>query len=126
MLLKNGVPLLSALQIARSASSNIKIMESVQSMIDGVQAGRDLSSVMTDTAIYPAIARQMVAAGEKSGRLAEMLLWVADDAESNVAARLQTLTSLLEPIMILVLGGLVGFVVIAIILPIFEMSSLAG
>ena len=95
-------------------------------MIDGVQAGRDLSSVMTDTAIYPAIARQMVAAGEKSGRLAEMLLWVADDAESNVAARLQTLTSLLEPIMILVLGGLVGFVVIAIILPIFEMSSLAG
>lgn len=126
MLLKNGVPLLNALKIARSASSNIKITESVQAMIDGVQAGRDLSSFMTDKAIYPVIARQMVAAGEKSGRLAEMLLWVAEDSENSVEARLQTLTSLLEPVMILVLGGLVGFVVIAIILPIFEMSSLAG
>lgn len=126
MLLKNGVPLLNALQIARSASSNIVINESVQGMIEGVQAGRDLSSLMTDKTIYPVIARQMVAAGEKSGRLAEMLLWVAGDSENNVESRLQTLTSLLEPVMILVLGGLVGFVVIAIILPIFEMSSLAG
>lgn len=55
-----------------------------------------------------------------------MLLWVANDSENRVASRLQVVTSLMEPVMILLLGGIVGFVVIAIILPIFEMSTLAG
>lgn len=126
MLLKNGVPLLKGLQIVKAASGNLSVTESVQEMIDGVQSGRELSAFMTFAPLYPPIARQMVAAGEKSGQLAEMLLWVANDADNNVASRLQTLTALLEPVMILVLGALVGFVVIAIILPIFEMSSLAG
>lgn len=126
MLLKNGVPLLKALRIVKAASPNVIVTDSVQAMVDGVQAGKDLSSFMNNDAIYPPIARQMTAAGEKGGRLAEMLLWVANDAENHVESSLQTLTSLLEPVMILILGGLVGFVVIAIILPIFEMSSLAG
>ena len=95
-------------------------------MIDGVQAGRELSSFMTEPLLFPPLARRMVAAGERSGRLAEMLLWVAEDSDNLVASRLQMLTALLEPVMILVLGGLVGFVVIAIILPIFEMSSLVS
>ena len=126
MLLKNGVPLLQGLRIARAASSNALITDSVDAMIEGVQAGRELSSFMLNETVYPPIARQMIAAGEKSGRLADMLLWVATDSENWVEARLQSLASLLEPVMILILGALVGFVVIAIILPIFEMSSLAG
>lgn len=126
MLLKNGVSLLKALHIARSASDNLLMAEAVQSMIDGIQAGRDLSDYMDNHLLFPPLARQMVAAGERSGQLGEMLLWVANDCENRVAARLQVLTSLMEPVMILILGGLVGFVVIAIIMPIFEMSSLAG
>ena len=126
MLLKNGVTLLKALHIVRSVADNTLMAEAVQNMIDGVQAGRDLSEYMNNPLIFPPLARQMVAAGERSGQLGEMLLWVANDCETRVAARLQVLTSLMEPLMILVLGGLVGFVVIAIILPIFEMSSLAG
>ncbi len=126
MLLKNGVPMLKALGIVKSASDNILMRESVERMIDGVQTGRELSFYMDDPFIYPPLARQMVAAGEKSGRLEEMLLWVANDCESKVAARLHMLTALLEPVLILVLGSLVGFVVIAIIMPIFEMSTLAG
>ncbi|MDE5831676.1 MAG: type II secretion system F family protein [Desulfovibrio sp.] len=126
MLLKNGVPLLQSLRVARAASSSMLVNESVDAMIEGAQQGRELSAFMSDETIYTPIARQMVAAGEKSGRLAEMLLWVADDSDDWVGARLQSLASLLEPAMILVLGCLVGFVVIAIILPIFEMSSLAG
>ena len=78
------------------------------------------------TTAVAAMARQMVAAGERSGQLGEMLLWVANDSENRVASRLQVVTSLMEPVMILLLGGIVGFVVIAIILPIFEMSTLAG
>ena len=126
MLLKNGVPLLQGLRIARAASSNALVVDSVDNMIEGVQAGRELSSFMIDESVYSPIAKQMIAAGEKSGRLADMLVWVATDSENWVEARLQSLASLLEPILILILGGLVGFVVIAIILPIFEMSSLAG
>ena len=126
MLLKNGVPLLKALQIVQSISDNTLLAESVNAMIEGVQSGRELSSFMTEPLLFPPLARRMVAAGERSGRLAEMLLWVAEDSDSLVASRLQMLTALLEPVMILVLGGLVGFVVIAIILPIFEMSSLVS
>lgn len=126
MLLKNGVTLLKALHIVRSVADNTLMIEAVQDMIDGVQAGRDLSEFMGNPLVFPPLARQMVAAGERSGQLGEMLLWVANDCENRVASRLQIVTSLMEPVMILVLGGLVGFVVIAIILPIFEMSTLAG
>ncbi len=126
MLLKNGVTLLKALHIVKSVSDNALMAEAVQNMIDGVQAGRDLSEFMDNPLVFPPLARQMVAAGERSGQLGEMLLWVANDSENRVASHLQVVTSLMEPIMILLLGGIVGFVVIAIILPIFEMSTLAG
>ncbi|MFR6518190.1 MAG: type II secretion system F family protein [Bilophila wadsworthia] len=126
MLLKNGVTLLKALHIVKSVADNKLMAQAVQNMIDGVQAGRDLSEFMNDPLVFPPLSRQMVAAGERSGQLGEMLLWVANDSENRVASRLQVVTSLMEPVMILLLGGIVGFVVIAIILPIFEMSTLAG
>lgn len=126
MLLKNGVTLLKALHIVKSVADNRLMAHAIQNMIDGVQAGRDLSEFMDDPLVFPPLSRQMVAAGERSGQLGEMLLWVANDSENRVASRLQVVTSLMEPVMILLLGGIVGFVVIAIILPIFEMSTLAG
>lgn len=126
MLLKNGVTLLKALKIVHSISDNVIMTQTIQNMIDGVQEGRDISAYMSEKKLFPGIAQNMVAAGEKSGNLSEMLLWVADDCENTVTNKIQVLTSLLEPIMILILGSFVGFVVIAIMLPIFEMSSLAG
>lgn len=126
MLLKNGVSLLKSLVIVKSISDDVILRNSIERMIDGVQAGHELSGFMDNTLIYPHIARQMVTAGEKSGRLEDMLLWIADDCDSRVSTRLHMMTALLEPIMILVLGSIVGFVVIAIMLPIFEMSTLAG
>ena len=126
LLLKNGVTQLKALHIVKSVADNKLMAQAVQNMIDGVQAGRDLSEFMDDPLVFPPLSRQMVAAGERSGQLGEMLLWVANDSENRVASRLQVVTSLMEPVMILLLGGIVGFVVIAIILPIFEMSTLAG
>lgn len=126
MLLKNGVPLLKALQIVKAASGSLLMDHAVQSMIDGVQAGRDLSQFMDDPLLFPPLAKRMVLAGERSGQIGEMLLWVAGDCEKQLAARLQVLTALMEPMIILLLGGITGFVVIAIMLPIFEMSNLAG
>ena len=126
MLLKNGVPLVPALLIVRSVTGNVVMVRAGERMHAEVQEGKELSGLMDDPLVFTPLARQMVAAGEKSGRLPDMLLWVAEDCDNQVAGRLQVLTSLAEPVMILLLGGVVGFVVIAIILPIFQMSTLLG
>ncbi len=124
MLLHNGVTLLKALKITANISQNTYLLQVIENIHQGVQEGFDLSYYLNDPLIFPPIVKQMVHAGEKSGNLPEMLLWVARDCESNVATKLQVLTSLLEPILILLLGAITGFVVIAIMLPIFEMSNL--
>lgn len=126
MLLKNGVTLVEALEIVRNVASNVVLEQDIVDMNKGVQEGKSLAEFMGQSSIFPTTAVQMVAAGEKSGQLSHMLLVVADDCDNQVNTKLQMLTSLMEPVMILILGGLVGFVVMAIILPIFEMSSLVG
>ncbi|XPV77114.1 MAG: type II secretion system F family protein [Desulfovibrio sp.] len=126
MLLKNGVTLVAALDIVKSIATNVLLVEAITETSKGVQEGQNISDLLADSFIFPHIAIQMVAAGEKSGRLEDMLLIVSDDCASQLDAKMQMLTSLMEPIMILLLGGLVGFVVLAIILPIFEMNTLVG
>ncbi len=126
MLLKNGVTLVQALYIVRSVTNNVLMVRAMEDMHAKVQEGRELSELMDDTLLFVPLVRQMVAAGEKSGRLAEMLLWVANDCDNQVAGRLEVLTALVEPVMILVLGSIVGFVVLAVVLPIFQMSTLLG
>ena len=126
MLLKNGVTLVESLEIVRNVAGNVVLEQNIVDMNKGVQEGKSLAEFMGQSSIFPTTAVQMVAAGEKSGQLAHMLLVVADDCDNQVNTKLQMLTSLMEPVMILILGGLVGFVVMAIILPIFEMSSLVG
>ncbi|MEF2231549.1 MAG: type II secretion system F family protein [Pseudodesulfovibrio sp.] len=126
MLLKNGVSLLNSLDIIRSVSGNTAMKAVVGQVYEDVQEGKLLSGPLEASRIFEHAAVQMISAGEQSGRLDEMLLIVADDCESKVSVKLQMLTSLMEPLMILLLGGMVGFVVMAIMLPIFEMSNLVG
>lgn len=126
MLLKNGVTLVQALQIVNKGAGNVVLEEVVTEISRDIQEGRGLTGPMSrsDMFTYPMV--QMISAGEKSGQLDRMLLVVAGECDDVVNTKLQTLTSLMEPIMILVLGGMVGFVVMAIILPIFEMSNLVS
>lgn len=126
MLLKNGVPLVESLSIVRNVTGNVILEQSIVDMNKGVQEGKSLAEFMKQSSVFPTTAVQMVAAGEKSGQLSQMLLIVANDCDNQVTTKLQMLTSLMEPVMILILGALVGFIVLAIILPIFEMSSLVG
>ncbi|WP_290920656.1 type II secretion system F family protein [Halodesulfovibrio sp.] len=126
MLLKNGVSLIEALTIVRNVAGNIVVEQTMDAMSKGVQEGKTLAGIMQHSFIFPSSATQMVAAGEKSGQLAQMLLVIADDCDAQVNTKLQILTSLMEPVLILLLGGIVGFIVMAIILPIFEISSLVG
>ncbi len=126
MLLKNGVSLDSALTIVRDVSDNEVLKEATADLHKTALEGKPLTGPLEASRMFDHASVQMVSAGERSGRLDDMLLLIANDGENKVDARLQMLTSLMEPVMILFIGGLVGFVVMAIMLPIFEMSNLVG
>ena len=126
MLLKNGVPLVSSLEIVQSVAANQTMRSVINEVYEDVQEGKPLCGPLQKSKIFEHATVQMISAGEQSGQLDEMLMIVADDCDSKVDAKLQMLTSLMEPLMILFLGGMVGFVVMAIMLPIFEISNLVG
>ena len=123
-LLKNDIALLQALQIVRNISDNSLLQHNVDAVIREVSQGRPVAATLQKGSIFPVAMTQLVAAGEKSGQLDDMFLKVARTSEDFVTNKLTLLTSLLEPVMILLLGGIVGFVVLAVLLPIFDMSRL--
>ncbi|MBE0618701.1 MAG: type II secretion system inner membrane protein GspF [Proteobacteria bacterium] len=125
-LLTGGVPLLTALDISKAVLGNAVLERAVERVRDDVKEGRSLRDALRATRQFPAVVCQMVGVGEESGSLDELLLKVSDAFEGQVEAAVATLTSLLEPLMILAMGLAVGFVVLAILLPIFEMSQLVG
>jgi type II secretory pathway component PulF len=94
----------------------------VAQVAEETRSGDSLAAPLRKLAIFPRTAIQMIDVGEESGKLDEMLLKVADIEERHMRARIKTLVSLLAPALILVVGSLVGFMVIAILLPIFRMS----
>jgi general secretion pathway protein F len=125
-LIASGVPLLTALEISRAVLGNAVLSEAVAEVRTDVREGRSLRDALRSTGHFPGVVCQMVGVGEESGALDKMLLKVSEAFEAQVAASVATLTSLLEPVMILAMGLTVGFVVVAILLPIFEMSQLTG
>ncbi|MDT8440026.1 MAG: type II secretion system inner membrane protein GspF [Desulfuromonadales bacterium] len=122
-LLQSGVPLLRALDIARNLLSNRVLNQTIETAGHAVREGGSLSASLKQTAVFPPMLAQVAAAGEKSGQLEEMLFRVADSYENQTELSIAGLLSLLEPLMILVMGGVVGFVVLAILLPIFQASQ---
>jgi general secretion pathway protein F len=122
-LLESGVPLLRALDISRNLLANRVLNEAVETATRRVQEGGSLAASLKQTAVFPPMLAQVSAAGEKSGQLEEMLFRVADTYEHQTDLAITSMLSLLEPLMILVMGTLVGFVVLAILLPIFQASQ---
>ena len=122
-LLESGVPLLKALGIARNLLTNRTLNGAIETAAQTVQEGGSLAKSLKQTAVFPPMLAQVTAAGEKSGQLEEMLFRVADTYEHQTELSISSLLSLLEPLMILVMGGIVGFVVLAILLPIFQASQ---
>ncbi len=123
-LLQSGVPLITALQIVGKIVDNSLIARVIDNAIDEIQAGRSLASTLDQSRWFPPIAVQMMSVGEQSGELEGMLNKIADTYEREVESHIMALTSMLEPVMILVMGLIVGFVVISILLPIFEMNQM--
>lgn len=114
-----GVPLLQALEIVGKTSGNVVIDDAMESVIASVKRGGTLSAPLTKAPIFPGMVIHMVSVGEETGALDTMLDKIADFYEDRVAASVKALTSLLEPVMIIVIGGIVGFIVISMYMPLF-------
>lgn len=125
-LLANGVSMLAAMEVARNVAGNLVLSEAAAGVASEVEKGGELGEAMSQSGAFPLLAVQMVRVGEKSGKLEEMLVRVADVYEGEVESSLESLTSLIEPLIILVMGVTVGFIVLAICLPIFGMNELIG
>lgn len=122
-LLQSGVPTLMALDIVKSVVGNTVLADAIHMARENVREGESIADPLRRSGLFPPVVIQMVAVGEKSGELEKMLLKISDSFDRTVETRITALMSLLEPIIILVMGLVVGFIVIAIMLPILQMSS---
>lgn len=122
ILVKSGVSLLPALKIVESTLGNRIIAAQVAQVAEETRGGDSLATPLRKLGVFPRSAVQMIAAGEESGQLADMLGKVAEVEERHLRAHTKTLVSLLAPVLILGVGAVVGFMVIAILLPIFRLS----
>jgi general secretion pathway protein F len=123
-LLENGVVLLAALEIVKNVVGNVLLADAVAAAAREVGKGQGLGNALSASRVFPDLPIQMISVGEQSGQLEAMLYKVADVYENEVQATILRMTSLLEPVMILLMGIVVGFIVLAICLPIFEMNTL--
>jgi general secretion pathway protein F len=123
-LLESGVPLLDSLEIVKSIAGNRLISDAIHTAGEEVREGQSLASPLAKSGLFPPVAIEMISVGEQSGNVETMLYRIADAYEKEVESNITMMTSLLEPIMILVMGFIVAFIVISILLPIFEMNQL--
>ena len=120
-----GVPILKAIDVTAGSLGNHVLEKSVRLAGKEVEQGNQLNTALTGKPYMPLILIRMIAAGEKAGRVEDMLNSVADAYDEEVETLLATLTSLMEPFLMVFLGGIIGTVVIAMFMPIFNMGSLA-
>ncbi len=123
-LLGGGVPILDALEIAATAVGNVVTTEAVLTARSGVRQGETLHEAMEQTGSFLPVVKHMTAVGEETGRLPAMLIRTADTLDFEVDNAMRRLTSLVEPLVVLLMGGFVGFIVLSILQPIFEVNSM--
>jgi type II secretion system protein F len=124
-LLQSGVPVVGALAVVRQMLGNQVLATAVDRLGEGVRRGAGLSGPMGETGVFPLLARHMVRIGEETGRLDDMLLRVAAAFEADVRKAVKRLVGLLEPCIILAMGLLVGFIVVAMLMAIFSINELS-
>jgi type IV pilus assembly protein PilC len=118
-----GVPLLLALEITGKTGGNVVVEEAMDDVIASVKRGGTISAPLAQAPIFPAMVTNMVGVGEETGALDAMLGKVADFYDDQVEASVKALTSIMEPIMIIVIGGIVGFIVISMYMPLFSVYN---
>ncbi|NEU78936.1 type II secretion system F family protein [Nostoc sp. UIC 10630] len=125
-LTRSGVPILTCLEIVRDTSGNQVIANAIDAARMEIQQGGMISLALQKDAVFPAMAIQMISIGEETGELDAMLMKVADFYEDEVEQAVKAMTSILEPVMIVVLGGMVGTILLAMYLPMFAVFEKLG
>ena len=125
-LTRSGVPILTCLEIVRDTSGNQVIANAIDAAREEVQQGGMISVALLTENVFPAMAIQMMSIGEETGQLDAMLMKVADFYEDEVEQAVKSLTSILEPVMIVVVGGMVGTILLAMYLPMFKVYEKLG
>ncbi|MGK7912989.1 MAG: type II secretion system F family protein [Synechococcus sp.] len=121
---RSGVPILTTMEIVRDTAGNRVIANAVDSSRQAISAGNPIAPALGDANVFPIMAIQMISVGEETGELDQMLMKTADFYELEVEEAVKSLTSLMEPIMIAVLGGMVGCIIIAMYMPMFQIFEL--
>jgi type IV pilus assembly protein PilC len=119
--ISSGVPILQAIQISGDTAGNAVLQEAMNDVYASVKRGGSIAKPLGEHPVFPPMVSHMVSVGEDSGQLETMLSKIADFYEAEVDAKVKALTSLIEPVMIVVVGSVVGFVVISMYLPIFKL-----
>jgi general secretion pathway protein F len=123
-LLSSGVQLLAAMEIGKNVLENKHLEGVVAGAIGAIREGESIAEPLKRSGAFPPMVTHMIAVGEKSGQLEEMLENVSRAYEADVETRVAAITSLLEPLMILVMGGIVGFIAISILMPMVQLNDL--
>lgn len=123
-LLKSGVPILGALEAVRDTVGNTVLAQATMRLHDSIKEGEGISGPMAAAGAFPPLVVRMVSVGEESGELDNMLIQIANDYEEEVDLTVSSLTSLLEPVLIVLMGLVVGFIVVAMFLPLFTLAKL--
>ena len=122
-LIEGGLPMMPALDIVKRIVQNGILEDAVDEARKAVRRGQDLATPLKESGLFPPMLVHMVALGERSGQLEKMLLRVADAYEEEIQTKVDTLMTLLEPVIVVVMGLFVAFLVLAILLPIFDISQ---
>ena len=116
----SGVPMLQGIRLTGETSGNVVVEQSMDEVYDSVKSGGSIAGPIEETPIFPPMVGHMIAVGEETGQLEHMLSKVADFYEAEVDAKVKALTALIEPVMIVFVGGIVGFIVVSMYLPMFS------
>lgn len=123
-LLASGVPVLTAMDITRNVLGNTELMRVVENARESVREGEGIAKPLREAGRFPPMVTHMIAVGEQSGQLEEMLIHVADAYDQQVEVRVGAMTSILEPLMIVVMGAVVGGIAFAILMPLLQLNEM--
>ena len=122
-LMKSGLPVITAMEITQRVVQNSLIAQTMSDIKDSVQKGDNVADAVRTTGLFPPVVYHLIATGQMSGNIEDGLIEIAEMYDGEVQTAVRTLTSLLEPIILLVMGAVVAFIVLAILLPVFEINQ---
>jgi type IV pilus assembly protein PilC len=125
-LMSSGVPIIAGLEIVAKTAGNVIVEEAINDVAQSLSEGKTIAEPLEETGVFPPMVVQMIGVGEKTGALDAMLSKIADFYDEEVDAAVDALTSMLEPLLMVFLGGSIGFIIVAMYLPIFKVASVVG